>query len=65
MLRDRRVLLEQELTLAKADAAKCYLTIVTTGGNLLDEQYESLRSRVEQLQFDLNMLNQLILEGHE
>ena len=65
MLRDRRVLLEQELTLAKADAARCYLTRVTTEGDLLDEQYKLLKTRVEQLQFDLDMLNQLISEGNE
>ena len=65
MLRDRRVLLEQELKLAKADAAKCYLLIVAIGDTLLNEQYQSLKTRVEQLQFDLDMLNQLILEGHE
>lgn len=65
MLRDRRVLLERELKLAKDAAAKCYLATVTAGGNLLDQQYELLRSRVEQIQFDLDMLNQLISEGHE
>ena len=65
MLRDRRVLVEQELKLAKADAARCYLLIVAIGDALLNDQYQLLKTRVEQLQFDLNMLNQLISEGHE
>jgi hypothetical protein len=64
MLRDRRVLLEQELTFAKEYAARYYLMIVTTGDESLSEQYQTLRTRVEQLQFDLDMLNQLISEGH-
>ena len=64
MLRDRRVLLEQELKLAKEKAAKYYLLTVTTGDESLIEQYQTLRSRAESLQFDLDMLNQLISEGH-
>jgi hypothetical protein len=64
MLRDRRVLLEQELTFEKEYAARYYLMIVTTGDESLSEQYQTLRTRVEQLQFDLDMLNQLISEGH-
>jgi hypothetical protein len=65
MLRDRRVLVEQELKLAKENAAKYYLGIVASGDNPLDEHYESLRTRVQDLQFDFDMLNELISQGRE
>lgn len=67
MLRDRRVLIENELKLAKENAAKYYLTIVTGRASPLSEQYyyKSLKARVEDLQFDLAMLNELIEKGHE
>lgn len=65
MLRDRRVLVERELQLAKENAARHYLSIVAGGDNPLDEHYESLRTRVQDLQFDLDMLNELISQGRE
>ena len=65
MLRDRRELVEQELKLAKEKAAKYYLMIVTSGDDSLSEQYRSLRTNAENLQFDLDMLNELISQGYQ
>lgn len=66
MLRDRRVLLEQEIKEVKEDAARCYLEIVTSGEVFpLPQKYQLLKSKVEELQFDLVMVNQLIEQGHE
>ena len=65
MLRDRRELVEQELKLAKEKAAKYYLSIVDNGDNPLDKHYELLRTRVQDLQFDFDMLNELISQGRE
>jgi hypothetical protein len=65
MLRDRRVLVERDLKLAKEKAAKYYLMIVISGDNSLNEQYRSLRTNAENLQFDLDMINELISQGHQ
>jgi hypothetical protein len=65
MLRDRRVLVEQELKLAKEKAAKYYLMIVTSSDDSLSEQYRLLRTNAENLQFDLDMLNELISQGYQ
>ena len=65
MLRDRRVLVEQELKLAKEKAAKYYLMVVTSGDDSLNEPYQLLRTNAENLQFDLDMLNELISQGYQ
>jgi hypothetical protein len=65
MLKDRRVLLEQELTRAHEQAAAMYLDIVTHNGDVASAEYQALKNRVTSLQFDLNVVNQLIYKGHE
>jgi hypothetical protein len=65
MLKDRRVLLEQEIAKAKEQAARLYLDIVTHGGDTASEEYQTLKTKVMNLQFDLNMVNQLIDHGSE
>jgi hypothetical protein len=65
MLRDRRLLLEQELRRAHDTASTLYLNIVTTDGDVNDPAYHAIRNRISDLQFDLNVVNQLIHKGHE
>ena len=65
MLKDRRVLLEQELTRAHDAAAMMYLDIVTTDGDVHSLEYQALKDQIAKLQFDLNNVNQLIYKGHK
>lgn len=65
MLKDRRVLLEHDLKIAHDQAAHMYLEIVTKNGDVHSEEYQQMRDRVTKLEFDLNMVNQLIHKGHE
>ena len=63
MLRDRRALLEHDLAIARNEAASMYLDIVTRGGEAHSEAYQLLRDKVGKLQFDLDLVNQLIDKG--
>ena len=65
MLKDRRVLLEKEVQVAHDQAAEMYLDIVTNNGDVHSEEYQKMRDRITRLEFDLNMVNQLIHKGHE
>ena len=64
MLRDRRVLLEHDLKIAHDQAAEMYLDIVTNNGDVHSEEYQQMRDRITKLEFDLNVVNQLIHKGH-
>jgi hypothetical protein len=65
MLKDRRVLLEHDLKIAHDQAALVYLNIVTKGGDVYSKDYQKLRDHISALEFDLNVVNQLIHKGHE
>ena len=65
MLKDRRVLLEHDLKNAHDQAAKMYLDIVIANGDVHSEKYQQMRDRISKLEFDLNIVNQLIHKGHE
>jgi len=65
MLRDRRVLLEHELKAAHERASTMYLDIVVTHKDVHSEEYQQARDQIAKLEFDLNMVNQLIHKGHE
>jgi len=65
MLKDRRVLLEHDLKEAHDRASTMYLDIVTNDGDVHSEEYQQVRDQISKLQFDLNMVNQLIHKGHE
>jgi len=65
MLRDRRVLLEHELKEAYKRASTMYLDIVVTHKDVHSEEYQQARDQIAKLEFDLNMVNQLIHKGHE
>lgn len=65
MLKDRRVLLERDLKKAHDEAAAIYLDIVTHDKDVHSNEYESIKNKIMNLQFDLNLVNQLIHKGHE
>ena len=64
MLRDRRVLLEHDLKIAHDQAAEMYLDIVVNNGDVHSEEYQQMRDRISKLEFDLNIVNQLIHKGY-
>ena len=64
MLRDRRVLLEHDLKIAHDQAAEMYLDIVVNNGDVHSEEYQQIRDQISKLEFDLNVVNQLIHKGH-
>jgi hypothetical protein len=64
MLKDRRVLLEHDLKIAHDQAAQMYLDIVVNNGDVHSEEYQQMRDRISKLEFDLNVVNQLIHKGH-
>jgi len=64
MLKDRRLLLEQEINKAHEEAATMYLSIVTTDGDVHSEVYQALKDKIVDLQFDLAIVNKLINKGH-
>ena len=65
MLKDRRVLLEHDLKTAHDMASKMYLDIVVNDGDVHSEEYQKMRDRITKLEFDLNIVNQLIHKGHQ
>ena len=64
MLKDRRVLLEQEIARVFDEAAAKYLDIVVNDGDVHSVEYQSLSEKVMKLQFDLDIVNKLIRKGH-
>lgn len=65
MLRDRKVLLEQELVRAKNNAANMYLSIAVGGNNLYSKEYQDAKNHVSYLEQDLNQVCELLLQGHK
>ena len=64
MLKDIRVLLEHDLKIAHDQASEMYLDIVVNNGDVHSEEYQQMRDRISKLEFDLNVVNQLIHKGH-
>ena len=64
MLKDRRVLLEHDIKTAHDQAAAMYLDIIVNNGDVHSEEYQRLQDQISKLEFDLNMVNQLIHKGH-
>ncbi len=65
MLRDRKALLEQEIKKAHMEAANMYLGIAVGGNTTNDKEYQGLREKISNLNFDLNIVNKLIADGHQ
>jgi hypothetical protein len=64
MLKDRRVLLEHDLNKAQEEAAELYLKIVTQDGDVASLEYQSLKEKIANIQFDIDVVNKLISKGH-
>ena len=56
-------MLHHEIKKAHDDAAAMYLSIVISGADVNDPEYQVLKERVSSLQFDLNIVNRLIHNG--
>jgi len=66
MLKDRKVLLEREISKARESAANMYLDIVLSSeGDLTSKVNQDMKKHIADLEFDLNMINQLLKKGHE
>lgn len=65
MIKDRRALIEQEITKAQTNAAAMYLDIVTHNGDEHSPEYHALKEKIISLEFDLKIVNQLIWTGFE
>lgn len=66
MLRDRKALLEQEIRKAQSEAANMYLSLVVGGtGDVHSKEYQELKDKISSLNFDLNIVNQLIAQGQK
>lgn len=65
MLKDRRLLLEHEIKKIRQEAANMYLSIVVSGGDANSNDYQELRKTISSLEFDLEIVNQLIDKGQE
>jgi hypothetical protein len=64
MLRDRRELLERDIKRLHSEAANMYLSIVVGGGDVNSPEYQKLKEQITDLEFDLNIVNQLIAKGN-
>lgn len=64
MLKDRRELVIQELAKKKKAAAQLYLQAVQSFQSDPGPEYEKLREEISDLDYDLTIINQLILEGN-
>jgi len=63
MLKDRQLLLEHEFTQTCDQAARLYLKIVTTDGDVANPEYRALQDKIASLRFDLDMLNRVIYKN--
>jgi hypothetical protein len=63
MLVDRRELLENDIRKLHAEAADMYFDIVTHNKDVHSEEYQALKNKIVSLEFDLNVVNRLILQG--
>jgi hypothetical protein len=64
MLRDRKLLVEQEITKLTDTAAHLYLDIIR-GIVIHDAEYERIRTQITDLQHERKMIQLLLDKGHE
>jgi hypothetical protein len=70
MLKDRRVLVEQELDKARHDAAIVYMDMMRSSltnnhENYLNAAYQHLTDKISDFIIELSIINSLIEQGHE
>ena len=64
MLKDRKVLVEEEITKLTNIAAQMYLNAMISLDSLSSE-YQTIRERITDLQHERKMIQLLIDQGHE
>jgi len=64
MLRDRKALVEAEITKLTDTAAHMYLDAMISVSTISSE-YQSIREHITDLQHELNMIQLLLDKGHE
>jgi hypothetical protein len=65
MLKDRKALLEHELKKAHSEAANMYLSLAIGGGDVHSKEYQDLKEKISNLNFDLQTINTLLTQGHQ
>lgn len=66
MLKERKELLEYESQRLHSLAANMYLSLaVGRNGDVNSPEYQQLRERMNDIDFQLNMVKQLLTEGKE
>ena len=61
MLQDRKELIECEITRLKDKAAKLYLNYITSDNDVFDmREYDDIRDKISDLEFDLNIINEIL-----
>ena len=65
MLKDRLVLVVNEIAKTKGDAANAYLVAVRSGRVEDTTEYDGLKERLYNLIMDRDIVEQLIAAGHE
>jgi hypothetical protein len=66
MLKDRRVLMEQEMVKQKQACGLLYKTIITGRANMVEGQmYDSMKLKLADMIAELAIVDQMIVDGHE
>jgi hypothetical protein len=66
MLKDRKVLLEQEIAELKTKCGKLYLKIVSGNAGGFDKiDYDAMKARLSDMMSDLDIVEHMIADGHE
>jgi hypothetical protein len=66
MLKDRRVLLEQEMIKQKQACGQLYLRIVKGECDANDSKiYDSMKMKLADMMTELMIVNQMLVDGHQ
>ena len=66
MLKDRRALIEQEVTKLKQACGQLYLKIVSGNGTGFEKmKYDEMKQELSDMTSDLLIIDQMIADGHE
>ena len=65
MLKDRKLLVEQEITKLSGVAANMYLDAIRSETTTMDEKYDQIRTKITELQHERKMIQLLLEQGHE
>ena len=66
MLKDRKELIESELTRLKDKAAKLYLGYITNGNDVFGmAEYDDIRDKISDLEFDLKIINEILEKDYK